>query len=78
MISMIGVSSTQSFRFVKKEKYLLETITNMKINNNNKKKKLKKEFSIQNFLMKCKENFVMIVLQLLLPAMLIEYALYHK
>ena len=36
---MIGVSSTQSFRFVKKEKYLLETITNMKIK---KKKKTEK------------------------------------
>ena len=26
MISMIGVSSTQSFRYVQKEKYLLEKI----------------------------------------------------
>ena len=43
-----------------------------------KRKELKKEFSIQNFLMKCKENFIMIVLQLRLPAVLIEYALYHK
>ena len=49
---------------------------NMKIKN--KRKELKKEFSIQNFLMKCKENFIMIVLQLPLPAVLIEYALYHK
>ena len=49
---------------------------NMKIKN--KRKELKKEFSIQNFLMKCKENFVMIVLQLPLPAVLIEYALYHR
>ena len=49
---------------------------NMKIKN--KRKELKKEFSIQNFLMKCKENFIMIVLQLPLPAVLIEYALYHR
>ena len=49
---------------------------NMKIKK--KRKELKKEFSIQNFLMKCKENFIMIVLQLRLPAVLIEYALYHK
>ena len=34
---MIGVSSTQSFRYVEKEKYLFETITNMKI-----KKKIEK------------------------------------
>ena len=43
-----------------------------------KRKELKKEFSIQNFLMKCKENFIMIVLQLPLPAVLIEYALCHR
>ena len=49
---------------------------NMKIKK--KRKELKKEFSIQNFLMKCKENFIMIVLQLPLPAVLIEYALYHR
>ena len=49
---------------------------NMKIKK--KRKELKKEFSIQNFLMKCKENFIMIVLQLPLPAVLIEYALCHR
>ena len=60
----------------KKKNIYWRKLKNMKIKK--KRKELKKEFSIQNFLMKCKENFIMIVLQLPLPAVLIEYALYHR
>ena len=60
----------------KKKNIYWRKLKNMKIKK--KRKELKKEFSIQNFLMKCKENFIMINLQLPLPAVLIEYALCHR